>query len=53
MDECRVTLEGPDGLSSDRILNGHQDGDGIRRQQGIGLVKFWSGIKGDVIIGPY
>lgn len=52
-DECRATLDGPDGWASGWILNGRQPGVRIRRQQGGGGVMFWAGIKGDVIIGPF
>ena len=51
-DECRATLDGPDGWSSAWILHGRQLGVRIRRQQGGGEVMFWAGIKGDTIIGP-
>ena len=52
-DEFRVTLDGPDGWASGWILNGHQPGVRIRRQQGGGGVMFWAGIKGNVITGPF
>ena len=52
-DECRATLDGPDGWSSGWILHGRQPGVRIRRQQGGGGVMFWAGIKGDTIIGPF
>ena len=52
-DECRATIDGPDGWSSGWILHGRQPGVRIRRQQGGGGVMFWAGIKGDTIIGPF
>ena len=51
--ECRATLDIPDGWASGWILNGHQPGVGIRRQEGGGGVKFWEGIKGNVLFGPF
>lgn len=39
-DECRATLDGPDGWASGWILNGHQPGVRIRHQQDGGGVMF-------------
>ena len=52
-DECRATLDGPDGWSSGWVLNGRPVGSRIRRQQGDGGVMFWAGIKDQDIIGPF
>ena len=52
-DECRATLDGPDGWSSGWLLHGCQPEVGIRRQQCGGGVMFWAEIKGDSIIGPF
>jgi transposase len=52
-DECRATLDGPDGWSSGWILHGRQPEVRMRRQQGGGGVMFWAGIKGGSIIGPF
>ena len=52
-DECRASLDGPDGWSSGWILHGRQPGVRIRRQQGGGGVMFWAGIKEDTITGPF
>ena len=45
-DECRATLDGPDGWSSGWILYGRQLEVRIRRQQGRGVM-FWARIKGN------
>jgi len=52
-DECRATLDGPDGWSSGWVLNGRPVKLRIRRQQGGGGVMFCAGIKGNEIIGPF
>jgi len=52
-DECRATLDGPDGWSSGWVLNGRQPKVRVKRQQGGGGVMFWAGIVGNVLIGPH
>ena len=51
-DECRATLDGPDGWSSGWLLYGRLPEVRTRRQQGGRGVMFWAGIKGDSIIEP-
>lgn len=51
--ECHATLDGPDGWSSGWVLNGRPAGVRIRRQQGVGGVMFWAGIRGNELIGPH
>ncbi|XP_035861067.1 uncharacterized protein LOC118495859 [Sander lucioperca] len=45
-DECHANLDGPDGWSSGRLVDGHHVPIRLRRQQGGGGVMFWSGIMG-------
>lgn len=52
-DECRATLDGPDGWASGWVLNKQNVGTRYRRQQGGGGVMFWAGIIGDQVVGPY
>ena len=52
-DECRATLDGPDGWRKGWIIEGDQAPWVARRQQGGGGVMFWAGIVKDKLIGPY
>lgn len=52
-DECRATVDGPDGWSKVWVSNGAQTPFRIRRQQGGGGVMFWSGIIGEDLLGPF
>ena len=52
-DECRATLDGPDGFSRGRIGHGFETPLRLRRQQGGGVVMFWAGICGQTLIGPF
>lgn len=52
-DECRATLDGPDGWSSGWTLRGASRPQRMRRQQGGGGVMFWAGIVKDELIGPF
>lgn len=52
-DECRATLDGPDGWSSGWLVNGHHVPTRLRRQQGGGGVMFWAGIMGRELVGPF
>ena len=52
-DECRATLDGPDGFSRGWILDGHNAPIRLSRQQGGGGVMFWAGIFGDKLVGPF
>ena len=52
-DECRATLDGPDGWAKGWILNGQKGKVLVRRQQGGGGVMFWAGIVGDELVGPF
>lgn len=53
-DECRVTLDGPDGWASGWTLSGDKKiGERIRRQQGGGSIMIWAGIVKDEVIGPF
>ena len=52
-DECRATLDGPDGWARGWVLDQRQPKLRMRRQQGGGGVMFWAGIQGSEIIGPY
>ena len=51
-DECRTTLDGPDGFSRGWIGHGFETPFRLRRQQGGGGVMFWAGICRDTLIGP-
>ena len=52
-DECRATLDGPDGWAKGWILNGQKGKVLVRRQQGGVGVMFWAGIVGDQLVGPF
>ena len=52
-DECRATLDGPDGWVSGWIGNGHTAPTRLRRQQGGGGVMFWAAIVDDKLVGPF
>ena len=52
-DECRATLDGPDGWAKGWVLYDKDTAPGIRRQQGGGGIMFWAGIVGSQISGPY
>lgn len=52
-DECRATLDGPDGWARGWVLNGRQARNRFRRQQGGGGVMFWAGLLGNTIVGPF
>ncbi|CAI9606954.1 unnamed protein product [Staurois parvus] len=52
-DECRATLDGPDGWSSGWLVDGHPVPTRLRRQQGGGGVMFWAGIMGTERVGPF
>ena len=51
-DECRATLDGPDGFSRGWVLNKLDISVRLRRQQGGGGVMFWAAILGSKLIGP-
>ena len=51
-DECRATLDGPDGWSSGWLVDGHHVPTRLRHQQG-GGVMFWAGIMGRELVGPF
>ncbi|KAL6456377.1 hypothetical protein MHYP_G00349200 [Metynnis hypsauchen] len=52
-DECRATLDGPDGWSSGWLVDGHHVPTRLRRQQGGGGVMFWAGMMGRQLVGPF
>ena len=52
-DECRATLDGPDGWASGWIRDGHSAPTRKRRQQGGGGVMFWAAIIKDELVGPF
>ena len=52
-DECRATLDGPDGWWKGWVIEGEQAPWVARRQQGGGGVMFWAGIVKDRLIGPF
>ena len=52
-DECRATLDGPDGWSKGWLANDQPMSTRLKRIQGGGGVMFWSGIVGDKLIGPF
>lgn len=52
-DECRATLDGPDGWASGWVLHQHEVKTRSRRQQGGGGVMIWAGIIGDQVLGPF
>jgi hypothetical protein len=52
-DECRATLDGPDGFARGWILDGLDVPSRLRRQQGGGGVMFWAGLYGNTVVGPF
>ena len=52
-DECRATLDGPDGWARGWVFKGRQSQNRMRRQQGGGSIMFWAGMLGSTIIGPF
>ena len=52
-DECRATLDGPDGFSRGWALNKLYITVRLRRQQGGEGVMFWAAILGSELIGPF
>jgi len=52
-DECRATLDGPDGWSKGWLLTDMEALHRFKRQQGGGGVMFWAAIIKDEIIGPF
>ena len=50
-DECRVTLDGPDGFRRGWFLNGQEASTQVRRQQGGGGVMFWAALHNKMLIG--
>ena len=51
-DECRATLDGPDGWRRGWVLDKRSVPGVMRRQQGGGGVMFWAAIVGSLIVGP-
>ena len=52
-DECRASLDGPDGWSKGWVADGQQVPARLRRQQGGGGVMFWAAIVGKTLVGPF
>ena len=52
-DECRATLDGPDGFSRGWVLNKLNIPVRLRRQEGREGVMFWAAILGSKLIGPF
>ena len=52
-DECRATLDGPDGWTGGWYYNEGLRPQRIRRQQGGGGVMFWAAIIGNELVGPF
>lgn len=52
-DECRATLDGPDGWCRGWLVNGTTKPSRAKRQQGGGSVMFWAGLIGKVVVGPF
>ena len=52
-DECRATLDCPDGWARDWVLKGRQAQHCMRRQQGGGDFMFWAGLLGNTIVRPF
>ena len=52
-DECRATLDGPDGWARGWVKNGMQAPIRVKRQLGGEGVMFWARILEDTLIGPY
>ncbi len=51
--ECRATLDGPDGFCRGWILDGLDIRARLRRQQGGGALRFWAGLYGSTMVGPF
>ena len=52
-DECRATLDGPDGFGRGWLADGAVRPSRFRRQQGGGGVMFWAGIVQSTLVGPF
>ena len=52
-DECRATLDGPDGWCRGWLVNGTTKPTRARRQQGGGGVMFWAALIGKEVVGPF
>ena len=52
-DECRATLDGPDGWAQGWVSSDHTPPIRMARQQGGGGVMFWAAIIDDKLIGPF
>jgi hypothetical protein len=52
-DECRATLDGPDGFARGWIGKGQAAQTRLRRQQGGGGVMFWAALHDNILIGPF
>ena len=52
-DECRATLDGPDGFSRGWVKLNQTPPIRLRRQQGGGGIMFWAALHGANIIGPF
>ena len=52
-DECRATMDGPDGFSRGWCLDGLDVPVRLKRQQGGGGVMFWAGLLGNRVVGPF
>ena len=52
-DECRASLDGPDGWARGWVLDERPLPSRLRRQQGGGGVMFWAAIIKDTLIGPF
>ena len=52
-DECRATLDGPDGFSRGWLHTATEIPRRIRRQQGGGGIMFWAGIMHIKVVGPF
>ena len=52
-DECRATLDGPDGWARGWVAKGQPTPTRIRRQQSGGGVMFWAAILDKDLIGPF
>lgn len=52
-DECRASLDGPDGWARGWISNGSTTPTRLKRQQGGGGCMFWAGLHGSNLIGPF
>ena len=52
-DECRATLDGPDGWTRGWFCKEGPRPHRIRRQQGSGGMMFWAAIIGNELVGPF